>query len=157
MRSPFKSNILVVPSTSRTILKFVFIGLWLAIISILISSCAQKIGFQNSTVTPAARGYVKVKRDGNNNYIIKVDITDLAEVKKLEPAKQAYIVWMETGQSYAKNIGKIISSTSMLSNRLTANFETVSTTKPTRVFVTAEEDATTQYPGTMVILTTNGF
>jgi hypothetical protein len=33
----------------------------------------------------------------------------------------------------------------------------VSPTKPTKIFLTAEDDAGIQYPGTQVIMTTNDF
>ncbi len=32
---------------------------------------AKKVGFLSSSIVPAARGYVKVKRDINENYLIK--------------------------------------------------------------------------------------
>ncbi len=81
-----------------------------------------------------------------------MQITNLADIERLQPAKKSYVVWMETGGSLAKNIGRISSS-----NKLNVSFETVSTTRPTKIFITAEEDETTQYPGSMVVLTTDRF
>jgi hypothetical protein len=121
------------------------------------SSCARKISFQTSSVVPAARGDVKVKKDNNNNYSIQISLNNLAEPKRLEPAKNTYVVWMETSDNVTKNIGQINSSTGFLSNKLKASFETVSSTKPTKIFLTAEDDASIQYPGTQVIMTTNDF
>jgi hypothetical protein len=121
------------------------------------SSCARKVNFQTSSVVPAARGDVKVKKDKNNNYSIQVSLYNLSEPKRLEPSKAAYVVWMETTENVTKNIGQINSSTGFLSNKLKASFETVSATKPTRIFLTAEDDAGIQYPGTQVIMTTNDF
>jgi hypothetical protein len=121
------------------------------------SSCARKISFQTSSVVPAARGDVKVKKDNNNNYSIQVSLNNLAEPKRLEPSKNTYVVWMETSDNVTKNIGQINSSTGFLSNKLKASFETVSSTKPTKIFLTAEDDAGIQYPGTQVIMTTNDF
>jgi hypothetical protein len=63
---------------------------------------------------------------------------------------------METDQQPAKNIGQINSSSGMLSSRLKASFETVSSTKPSKIFITAEDDVSAQYPG-QVILTTDNF
>ena len=122
----------------------------------LFESCAKKVAFQASSIVPGAGGTVKVKKDNNNNYTIQVDLSDLAEPGKLEPAMKAYVIWMETDQEPVKNIGQINSSSSFLSKRLKASFETVSSIKPTRIFITAEDDGTIQYPGTQ-ILTTNGF
>jgi hypothetical protein len=40
---------------------------------------------------------------------------------------------------------------------LKASFETVSSTKPTKIFLTAEDDASIQYPGSQVVISTNNF
>jgi hypothetical protein len=127
------------------------------IVLFFFSSCARKISFQTSSVVPAARGDVKVKKDNNNNYSIQISLNNLAEPKRLEPSKNTYVVWMETSDNVTKNIGQINSSTGFLSNKLKASFETVSSTKPTKIFLTAEDDASIQYPGTQVIMTTNDF
>lgn len=122
-----------------------------------LTACTSKYAFQTSSVVPAARGDVKVKKDGNDNYLIKVDIANLSEVKRLTPAKQAYVVWLVDAQETAKNIGQINSSSAMLSSKLKASFQTVSSTKPHRIFITAEDDAATAYPGSTVILSTDKF
>lgn len=125
--------------------------------TLLLLSCSKKIQFQNSSIVPAARGSVTVKIDNNKNYIIKIFIRNLAEVNRLSPPKKAYIVWMETDNQIPKNIGKIDSDNKMFSNKLKASFESVSPTKPTKVFITAEDDISTQYPNYTIILTTNNF
>ena len=122
-----------------------------------LSSCAKKITFQNSSVVPAARGQVTVDKDNNKNYVIKINIDNLAEVKRLESSKNMYIVWMESDESKAKNIGQIKSDTSFISSKLKASFETVSAVKPTKIFITAEDNADTQYPGNTIVLETNRF
>ena len=123
----------------------------------LFESCARKIAFQASTIVPGAEGTVKVKKDNNSNYTIHVELSNLAEPRKLEPAMKTYVIWMETEQEPVKNIGQINSSSSFLSKRLKAGFETVSAVKPTKIFITAEDDAAIQYPGTQVVLSTNSF
>jgi len=120
-------------------------------------SCAQKINFQTSEVVPAARGEVKVKKDNNNNYVIKIKLDNLAEAKRLEPSTQVYVVWMETGDHMTKNLGRINSSTSLLSKKLNASFETVSSFKPSKIYITSEDEAGVEYPGTRMILSTNTF
>jgi hypothetical protein len=62
---------------------------------------------------------------------------------------------MDTENSGVKNIGQINSSTGFLSSKLKASFKTVSSFKPTKVFITAEDDGNTQIPGMYVELTTN--
>lgn len=120
-------------------------------------SCARKAGFQTSSVVPAARGEVKVKKDGNNNYQIKIKISGLAEAKRLEPAKQVYVVWLESEEHNINNLGRINSSSNLLSKTLKASFESVSSVKPIKIFITAEDEASVQYPGTHIILSTNIF
>jgi len=128
-----------------------------AMVILFLASCAQKISFLTSSVVPAATGAVKVKKDGNKNYAISVDLSNLAEVSRLQPPRQVYVVWMETAEQAAKNIGQIKSSSGMLSSKLKASFETVSPVKPSKIFITAEDDAGIQYPGPMVVLSTDRF
>lgn len=122
---------------------------YLFVIIVIISSCAKKSTFMVSPVQPAARGFVEVKKDDNNNYHIKVELTSLSESNRLSPPKSHYVVWMVSNSNINKNIGQIKPS-----SNLKASFETVSVAKPTRVFITAEDDPSLQYPGTMVVLTT---
>jgi len=120
-------------------------------------SCARKVTFLTSPVVPAARGFVKVKKDNNKNYLIKIDLSNLAEVSRLQPAKNAYVIWLETDDHIAKNIGQIKSSGSLLSNKLRASFETVSSSKPSKIYITAEDNAESQYPGTQLVISTDNF
>lgn len=124
---------------------------------ILLSGCAKKISFQNSAVVPAAEGNVKVKKDNNNNHHIKIELGNLADPSRLQPAKTSYVVWMETNENVTKNIGQINSSTGFLSGKRKASFETVSPVKPTKIYLTAEDDAAIQYPTGVVVLTTSSF
>ena len=59
---------------------------------------------------------------------------------------------MVTGQENAKNIGLLNSS-----NKLKASFETVSSSKPIKIFITAEDDENVQYPGEQIVLSTGAF
>jgi hypothetical protein len=128
-----------------------------AILIFSLGSCAKKISFLTSSVVPAAEGTVKIKKDNNNNYAIQLDMVNLAEPGRLQPAKNAYVVWMETEANMVKNIGQINTSSGFLSKKLKASFKTVSSQKPSKIFITAEDDAAVQYPGMMVVLTTNSF
>lgn len=119
--------------------------------------CAKKVNFQNSQIVPAARGFIKVKTDKNKNYSIAVQITDLAEALRLTPPKATYLVWMITDQNVTKNIGQLNSSKTGLNNKLKADFKTVSAFKPTKIFVTAEDESSSQYPSDIIVLTTEFF
>lgn len=129
----------------------------MAIFLIPVASCAQKVNFSISTVTPAAKGSVKVKKDSNKNYRIKIHIVNLAEPSRLSPPRTAYVVWVVADDNVPKNIGQIKTSTSFLSNKLKADFESVSVEKPKKIFITAESDPSIQYMYSEIILTTNNF
>jgi hypothetical protein len=65
-------------------------------IMFLFSSCVSKTPFLTSEVIPAARGYVEINKDDNQNYIIQVELEYLAEASRLNPPKQTYVIWMES-------------------------------------------------------------
>lgn len=132
-------------------------GLLVLMIALLYTSCAKKIAFQSSTVVPAARGDVKIKKDGNKNYLLQIELENLAEISRMDPPKKAYVVWMETEDSMVKNIGQIKSDSKFLSSKLKASFETVTPLKPSKIYITAEDDADVQYPGSQLIMETNRF
>jgi hypothetical protein len=121
------------------------------------SSCATKVNFLNSSIVPAARGVIIVKKDLNKNYQIKIKMYNLAESNRLSPPRKVYLVWMESGNDRVKNIGQIKSASSFWSKALNADLKTVSSSKPTKIFITAEDDPTIQFPLTQVVLSTNNF
>ncbi len=142
----------IVSSNVRNAFTLVMLG-----IVIISSSCSQKISFQNSSVVPAARGNVTLKTDKNNNNSINLTVTDLAESSRLSPAKNAYVVWMVTDQNLTKNIGQLNSDKSGIANKLKATFKTVSAFKPTKIFITAENEADIQNPADQIVLSTDFF
>lgn len=129
----------------------------MAILMLGFSSCSTRVAFQSSSVVPAARGAVQIKKTDNNNYAIKVDVTNLAEPGRLTPPREVYVVWMESGNDPVKNLGKIETSSNLISKTLKASFETTSSNKPTRVFITAESEGNPSYPANMTVLTTSNF
>lgn len=145
------------PTTLITLTRNISIAAITIVLMFSFSSCATKAKFAISTVAPAARGDVKVTKDKNNNYEIKVEIYNLAEVERMQPPKNTYVVWLISEQDETKNLGQLKSSTSTFSNNLKASFDAVTSYKPTKIFITAEDDATTFYPGGQVILTTDRF
>ena len=78
-------------------------------------------------------------------------------MKRLQPSKNTYVVWMITDQNEIRNLGQIKSSEKMMSTKLKASFESASSYKPVKIFISAEEDGSTLNPGTMVVLTTDNF
>lgn len=137
--------------------KKICLAFFIPMMVFLFSSCATSVSFLNSSIVPAAQGTVKIKSDKNKNYAIQISVTDLAESKRLQPAKLTYVVWMVTDRDQTKNMGQLNSSRSAFSKQLKGSFKTVSSFKPIKIFITAEDDAGAQYPGTQVILSTNQF
>ncbi|MFY9158261.1 hypothetical protein [Aquirufa ecclesiirivi] len=118
----------------------------------LVSSCSKPTTFLTSTVVPAAEGTIRLKKDSNKNYVIMIKMSNLAEVERLQPPKKVYVVWMENEEGRAKNLGQINSTHELISKQLKASFETVSPFKPTKIYITAEDESNVNFPGSMVIL-----
>jgi hypothetical protein len=137
--------------------KTMFLLFFTIMILLTVDSYAKKFSFLSSAVVPAARGYVKVTRDKNKNYDIQVQVLDLAEVNRLQPSKHAYVVWILTDKEIMKNLGRLNSQPNQGSKQLKASFETLSSSKPIKIFITAEDEAGAQSPSEQVILTTDRF
>lgn len=133
----------------------IFIVAVLSLAMLVLSSCGTtKYNFSTSSVVPAAEGKVKVKKDGNSNYKISLSVIRLAEASRLSPAKEMYVVWMDTEQNGRKNIGRLNTSKGFLSKTLKSSLNTVTSFKPASFFITAEDNASIQYPTGTVVLTT---
>lgn len=128
------------------------LAIGLSFLLFLGSSCAYKTSFLTSSVVPAAEGTIKLKKDKNDNFVIVIKMVNLAEVDRLQPPKKAYVVWMENEEGKAKNIGQINSTHELISKKLIATFETVTTFKPTKIYITAEEEANVNSPSSMIVL-----
>ena len=116
------------------------------------TACTKKVMFLTSSVVPAAEGYVRINKDHNNNNVIQIHIKNLAEIERLDPAMKTYVVWMVTDREKTINIGRINSS-----NSLNVSFEAVSSFQPTKIFITAEENESTQVPSEKIVLSTDKF
>jgi hypothetical protein len=124
----------------------------LSVLLVVGTSCSNKTTFLTSTVVPAAERTIQWKKDSNDNYVIMLKMVNLAEVERLQPPKKAYVVWMENNEGRAKNLGQINSIHETFTMKLKASFETVSSFKPTKVFITAEDEANVEYPSSMIVL-----
>ena len=133
-------------------MKSAFLGLLTIMIILPLTSSAKKIPFLTSTVAPAARGYIKINKDSNKNFTIQVNVEDLAVIERIQPTQQTYVVWMVNDRNETENIGRIISS-----KNLSGFMKTVSSSQPIKIFITAEKDESVQYPGDMIVLTTDNF
>lgn len=124
---------------------------------LLMSSCSQNLRFQSSNIEPEAVGKVRIKKDNNNNYSVKVSVANLTPVKKLIPSKESYVVWAENNNSGVKNLGRIVSFTPLFSKKFKASLSVTTPEKPKRVFITAENSDHATYPDTRIVLTTEYF
>ena len=139
--------------TNYLIQKLVLFLVLYFVLLLTFTSCSKKIQFENSNVVPAARGDVSVKKDKNNNYNIQMEVSYLAEPERLQPPKKYYVVWLSSSDNQIPlNIGQIVGS-----SKLHVKFESVSSSKPKRIFITAEDDSSTQYPSNYVVLETDKF
>lgn len=127
----------------------------LVCIALIFQSCSTSYQFATSPVVPAAEGSVKVKKDDNNNYNIKIQLERLAEPSRLTPPKELYIVWMTREKGQPLNIGQITTSKGFLSSALESSLNTVVTEKPTGFFITAENESTITRPSGVTVLKTN--
>ncbi|MCC5929897.1 MAG: hypothetical protein JJU28_11675 [Cyclobacteriaceae bacterium] len=91
------------------------------------------------------------------NYETIVQVRNLAPPERLSPPRKVYVVWMDTEQSRTNHVGQLRTKSKMFSRSYNAELKTVSSRKPTRVFVTAEDVAEIQYPGSQVVLDTQNF
>ena len=153
-----------------TPLKKIVLSISAALLFLCLFSCAKKttavtktetsprVETAATTTTPENKGQVQIKRDVNSNYVIQINLRELEEINKLEPAsKKAYIVWMNADKQMTKSLGQINSNSGWLSDKSKASFEAVSEFKPTKVFITEEDDATAKKPGIKIIWSTNRF
>jgi hypothetical protein len=138
-------------------LKNSFILLMAVFVALTVTSCSKKIVFNKSEVVPAAEAKVKVKTDNNNNHRIELNVTGLAEPSRLTPSKNSYLVWIDTESNGTKNIGQLKIKKSLFSSALKGSLTTVTSFKPTKIYITAEDDTNIQYPGGQTVLTTESF
>ncbi|TDE18691.1 hypothetical protein E0F88_00185 [Dyadobacter psychrotolerans] len=105
-------------------------------------------------MVPAAEGYVKIKKDKNENYAVKLNVRHLSPPDRLVESKNVYVVWANTKDNGVRNMGQLKSGHGLFSKALTSSLETVSTFEPVNFFITAEKEASIQYPEGQVVLTT---
>jgi hypothetical protein len=137
--------------------KSILVALFTAAMIISFNSYAAKPKFLPSSVVPSTEGYAKVKKDKNNNYAIEINLYNLPEANRLDPPKKTYVVWMVTQDDMTKNMGQINTSKKALSRTSKSSFNTVSPSKPVKIFITAEDEALLQDPGRQQVISTDRF
>ena len=115
-----------------------------------LSACVTTAKFPVSTIVPAAEGIATIKKDKNNNYMIKLNVKYLASPERLTPPKKYYVAWIATANGTNTNIGMLIPN-----KKNNATLKCVTSFKPTLLFVTAEDTGDTTLPGTPEIFRTD--
>lgn len=123
----------------------------------VLGSCAKKVAFNPSTVSPGATGSVKIKRDKNKNYAIDLKVRNLPKAEDLQPPRRGYTVWVETNDNRAQNVGNLDTSVGLFSRTRKGDLETVNSAKPVRIFITPEDNKAPEIPGSEPILSTKLF
>ncbi|MCC5613339.1 hypothetical protein LC612_43350 [Nostoc sp. CHAB 5834] len=135
--------------TQRTMKKVRTITIPL-LLAVFMTACTPSMNFLASSVVPAATGKAHVKRDKNENYVVKIDVQNLAPADRLSPPQRTYIAWMESDGNTIKKLGLL----EPRSQRLNASLTTTAVAAPSRIFVTAESGPEIQYPAGMEVLAT---
>lgn len=121
------------------------------------ASCSKSVRFAVSPVVPSAEGSVKLTKDENKNNLVVLKVQNLVDPSKLTPPKKIYVVWAETKKEGNKNLGKLVSSEAYFSTERNAKFSAITPFVPVKIFITAEDQADVQNPGTVTVLSTDNF
>ena len=124
---------------------------------LLLASCAKKVTFNPSMAVPGASGSVRIKKDKNANYLMELNVRNLPKADDLNPAKRTYIVWVETNDNRALNVGNLDISRGLFSRKRKGKLETTSSFKPVRVYVTPEDEKAPTIPSAEHVLSTSLF
>ncbi len=117
-------------------------------------SCGKKFVFDNSPIVPAATGTIKVKKDKNENYEVKLAVRDLAPADKLVESRNTYVLWSNTAGNGIKNLGQLKNTSGIFSKALKSELNTATPFEPESFFITAENKADINYPDGQVVLKT---
>lgn len=108
---------------------------------------ARDIQLIADPTVPAAAGKVELNHDRNGNLKVKVEVQHLAKPGALTPAKQAYVVWIQSRGKEPENQGQL-----KVNDELKGSFETTTSYPAFDIFVTAEDNPATTTPSGPQIL-----
>lgn len=117
---------------------------------VLLGSCSTIAKFSISPITPAAEGTARITHDKNKNYVIELNVKYLAAADRLTPPAKVYVVWISTNNANAINLGMLVGN-----NTNKASLKAVTASKPSQVFVTAEDAGDTISPSNYEIFHTS--
>lgn len=123
-------------------------------IMIFFTSCSKKFIFGDSAIVPAAEGTIKLKKDNNDNYGVKLSVRNLAPADNLVESRDTYVLWANTKGNGIKNLGQLKNDKGLFSKTLKSELNTSTPFEPESFFITAENKADINYPDGQVILKT---
>ena len=103
------------------------------------------------------KGEMVIKRDAAGNYVVQLNVKNLEAVQLMKPAKEGYVVWIVSDAMAAQNVGQIDGAKKWTEKKDNAYFEATSAAKPTKIFITAENDLKAVTPGTQLVWSTKTF
>jgi hypothetical protein len=114
------------------------------------TSCYSTARFPVSNSVPAAEITAKKKQDKNQNYVIELTASNLAEASRLNPPMNNYSVWIVVDNGTTKNVGQLTNE-----NAKKVVLKAVTPFNVREIFITAEEQGNLSYPaGTEIARTT---
>jgi hypothetical protein len=103
------------------------------------------------------KGEMVIKRDAAGNYVVQLNVKNLEAVQLMKPAKEGYVVWIVSEGMAPQNVGQIDGAKKWKEKKDNAYFEATSAVKPTKIFITAENDLKAVTPGTQLVWSTKTF
>ena len=125
---------------------YVGIGALTVLLSV---GCAYKTTFFPGPMTPAAEATARVSRDANDNTKLKLHVEHLALPKRLSTPRAFYVVWAQTPQGRAMNLGRL-----MVKTDKTGSFTSVIPLEQFRLLITAEDEVDAVVPSEQIVLST---
>lgn len=116
------------------------------VIILFLSSCANKVLFQTSTVVPTASGELSIKEVDDDNYLIEADIQYLTEPTNIDDGKPFYVMWVKD-RDEVENVGIL-----HLNDDMDATILAQTELDPERVMITVERNPETSEMGDLVVL-----
>lgn len=126
------------------------------VVLFLIASCATTVNFPVSETVPGADITAKIKLDVNKNYKINLKAENLTSPERLNPPREMYVVWIETGRG-TKNLGHLEMSSGLFSTTQKGSLITTTPFEPKRIIITAERTSSNNEPSSYVITSSENF
>jgi hypothetical protein len=119
------------------------------LLAIGVVGCAKKIALNISSAVPATQAEVKTSKDNNDNPVVELKVKHLAPAQNLQPAKSAYVVWVELPGKSATTAGRL-----KLNDDLEGEIRIMTPYPRFRLVVTAEDDPLAGSPSSQRVIET---